>query len=121
MSQDSNIVNIGMSGKKKFRLPDREKIIMAYHLFESNKGSDAIELLSSVDSHYYLIQFHRDIARALLCWAVRHTGNPNLAKESEFYLIVYRMTKFIVGNKLNFPKSGNFTELLDTLFKDCAL
>lgn len=122
MSQDNNIFDMNLSKKKKFKLPDREKVIAAYHLFESAQDEEAMELLSTVDQHYYLFQFHRDISRALLCWAIRaSTQRLDHQKESEFYLIVYRLTKLITNRKLNFPKSGNFAELLDTLFKDCAL
>lgn len=126
MSHDNNILDISMSRKKKNRLPDREKIVLAYHAFEHDDPKEGQNLLASVDQGYYVVQFHKDISRALLCWSTFKsiqdaTQSENMRKESEFYLIVYRLTKIIVGNRLNFPKSGNFTELTSTLFRDFAL
>lgn len=122
MSQDSNVVNMGSSRKKKFKITDRERIVLAYHAYEQQNPEEATKLLASIDQGYYLMQFHKDIARALLCWATRkETQNEALAKESEFYLVVYRLTKHVVANRANFPKSGHFLELKDTLFKDFQL
>ncbi len=126
MSLDNNVVDIRSSNKKKNRLPDREKVILAYHAFKHGDIKEGQDLLTSVDAHYYLIQFHKDISRALLCWATLKSvyddkQSENLRKESEFYLIVYNVTKTIVSKKLNFPKSGNFIELTSTLFLDFSL
>src|SRR5579864_7044626 len=108
MSQDNNIVDIGSSKKRKNRLPDREKIVLAYHVFCHNDFKEGQNILGSVDQGYYLIQFHKDIARSLLCWATLksiHDADKaeSMRKESEFYLVVYKLTKIIVANKLNFP------------------
>lgn len=101
------------------KIPDREKIVVAYHTIEQGRTAEAIGILSSVSQDYYLIQFHKDIARALLCWATRGAAQDfRLAKESEFYLIVYRLMKFITENQLTFDKGGYFYELMIGLFKD---
>lgn len=125
MSQDNNIVDIASSKKKRNRIPDREKIILAYHAFRHNNPKEAQNMLASVDQGYYMIQFHKDIARALLCWATskgqEYEKVEDHRKESEFYIIVYNLTKIIVHNKYNFPKSGNFMELVGTLFRDFSL
>ncbi len=101
------------------KISDREKIVVSYHIIEQGRTLEAIDLLSSISQDYFLIQFHKDIARALLCWATRGIAQDlKLAKESEFYLIVYRLTKFITENKLTFKNGGYFYELITELFKD---
>jgi hypothetical protein len=102
----------------KNRLSDHERIVFAYHYFEQGTPDKAKELLSQVNSLYYQSQFHKEIARALLCHATyAHTQDPILGKESEFYLVVYRLTKLITEKKLHFIGSGHFYQLRDELFK----
>jgi hypothetical protein len=117
MSQDNKLVMI-QHARVKNRITDYERIVFAYHYFEQNNPDEAKELLSKVHTLYYQSQLHKDISRALLAHATyASTQDPGLGKESEFYLIVYRLTKIITENKLHFTGSGNFYQLRDELFK----
>lgn len=118
MSQDNKVFILGHA-KRKNSLTDKERVVYAYHYFERNNESEAKKLLSEISKHYYDSTFHKDISRALLCHLTYPTTqNPVHGKESEFYLVVYRLTKFIVENKIHFNGSGYFVQLRDELFKD---
>lgn len=117
MSQDNKIVLIQHAMRKK-NITDYEKIVFAYHYFEQGNPESAKELLGTVHQLYYQSQFHKDIGRALLCHATfKTTNDPMTGKESEFYLIVYRLTKQITESKMHFTGSGHFYQLRDELFK----
>lgn len=120
MSDDKSISMDDFKSKKKAKtLNNREKVVHAYHLFNDKKDSEAVSILVSIPQSYYLIDLHKDIARALLCWATHKTSNSmDHYKESEFYVVIYRMTKHICVNKLMFKNSGYFSELKLNLFKD---
>ncbi len=120
MSQDHKVIQmLHIKRLKTNQITDKEKIVYAYHYFESGNDFDAKKLLNSVSGPYYDGGLFKDISRALLCQTtVRTTGNADHGKESEFYLVVYRLTKHIIDNKLNFTKSSHFYLLKDQLFKD---
>jgi hypothetical protein len=117
VSQDNNVILLDHRSRKN-NLSDHDKIVFAHHYFESGNHDEAIKLLSSVSSGYYISGFHKDIARALLCQSTyKLTLDPDLGKESEFYLVVYNLTIHIVSNKINFVGSGHFYQLRDELFR----
>lgn len=120
MSQDNKVVLLQHRAKlRKNDLSDHEKVVFAYHYFEQNNHDEAVKLLSSVSGHYYESGLHKDISRALLCHATyASTQNPAHGKESEFYLVVYRLVRHITHNKIHFTNSGHFYLLKDYLFKD---
>lgn len=121
MSHDNNIVSIE-TRKKRGHLSDKDKIVLAYHLIEESKEKDALKLLGSINQSYYLTYIHKDVSRALLCYLIfKTTQQENLRKESEFYLVLYKLTKHILRNNLVFNKSGFFYTLKDELFKDFEL
>lgn len=119
MSQDNNVISFDQNKKqKKNILTDKEKIVFAYHAMEVSNLDEMFKLLTSVSPGYYQTQFHKDISRALLCQSVfKSTQDFNLGKESEFYLIIYRLTKAVTEGKFNFVGSGHFYQLKDELFK----
>lgn len=103
---------------KHNQLTSRDKVIFAYHYLVQSNFEETIKTLNMIDSAYWVTQFHKDIARALLCVSTyASTQDPGLGKESEFYLVVYRLTKMIIDNKLHFTGSGHFYQLKDELFK----
>lgn len=121
MSQDNNVVLLNHK-KRKNIITDRERVVFGYHYFEQNNQDEAVKILSEVTPGYYQSQFHKDISRALLCHAtIKSTNDPKLGKESEFYLVVYRLTKHVTSRKLTFNQSGHFYQLKDELFKDFGL
>lgn len=104
--------------RKRTNLTDKEKLVLGYHLLENNKEDEAKKILGQVSSGYMATTFHKDISRALLCWSVcKKTENEEHRKESEFYLIIYRLTKRVSSTNLMFKNSGHFVDLKDTLFK----
>ncbi len=108
--------------QKTNKLSNKEKVVFAYHCVQNEEIDKAIKLLTSVDQNYYIVEFHKDISRALLCHATcKNTDSIELYRESEFYLVVYRLVKFITESKVLFSKSGYFSELRDTLFKGFPL
>lgn len=116
MNQNSNIVPINRVNAKF--LSDYEKIVYAYHNFQSNNSEEALKLLNLISPWYYQNQFHKDISRALLCASVAKTTNDLLmSKESEFYIVIYRLTMYITEHKIHFNGSGNFYQLKYELFK----
>lgn len=120
MSHDNKVIL--MEHKKKqlsHKLTDHEKVVFAYHYFEQNNVGEAIKAIQDVSQGYWTGQFHKDISRALLCHATyQTTQNPALGKESEFYVVVYRLVKYITSNKIHFNGSGHFYQLKDELYKD---
>lgn len=118
VSRDPKIIPISQLRKVKRSLTDHEKIVYGYHAFEEGDPAEAIRLLSSVSQAYFMNGFHKDISRALLCQITfKTTNHPDHGKESEFYLVIYRLTKHIVSNKIHFNGSGHFFQLKDELFK----
>lgn len=127
MNQDDQPQQIQSSGvvpillfKKKIHgeLTDREKLIYGYHLLEDKDEIGAAKLFGSLSPGYMATNFYKDLSRALLCWAtLQTTNNEDMRKESEFYLIVYRLARKINHEGLVFRNSGYFNELKDTLFK----
>lgn len=107
---------------KKNQLSDHEKIVFAHHYLEQNNQAEGTKLLSSINPSYFHSQFHKDVARALLCHAThKNTQDPKHGKESEFYLVVFKLTRHIVSHKIHFTGSGHFYQLKDELFKDFTL
>lgn len=105
--------------RKKYGLTDRDKIVFAYHFFEDKKYDEAKKLLGEISGGYFTTGFYKDIARALLCWAtMKYNNDSKCQKESEFYVVVYRLTRKVIGEKLIFKNSGYFTDLKNELFKD---
>lgn len=105
--------------QKNGKLTDRERVVYAYHYFERGNSSEALATLCQVNQSYWTGQFHKDISRALLCQATyATTQHPGHGKESEFYVVVYRLTKYVTSNKIHFDGSGNLYLLKDELFKD---
>lgn len=127
MNQDDQSQEVKSSGavpmllfKKKIHgeLSDREKLIYGYHLLEDKDEMGAAKLFGSLSPGYMVTTFYKDLSRALLCWATLQShNNEDMRKESEFYLIVYRLTKKVAAEGLVFKNSGYFMELKDTLFK----
>lgn len=118
MSQDNKVFILGHA-KKKNILTDMERLVFAYHYLESGNESEAKKLLSEVSKRYYDSTMHKDVSRALLCLETcRTTRHQPHAKEAEFYLVIYRLTKYITENKIHFNGSGYFVQLKDELFKD---
>lgn len=119
VSQDNNVFMFELKKKSKSnQLTNRDKVVFGYHYFEQNNPEEAIHTLNIVESAYWITQFHKDISRALLCGATFNTTqDPSMGKESEFYIVVYRLTKHIVTNKIHFTGSGHFYQLRDELFK----
>lgn len=120
VSRDNNIVLIDHKKKQKLnKLTDRERIVYGYHYFEGGNHQEATSILGQVNQAYWTGQFHKDIARALLCQATyATTQHPGHGKESEFYVVVYRLTRHVTSNKIHFNGSGNLYLLKDELFKD---
>lgn len=103
-------------------MTDHMKIVYAYHSFEENDPAEAFKLLDSVTQTYYVVQFHKDIARALLCHQIGKTHpDEAIKKEAEFYILVYRLTKKIVTSGLRFDRCQYFYDLRSELFKDFQL
>lgn len=119
VNQDNNIVMFELKRKLKHnQLSNRDKIIFAYHYFDQNDVNSAVNTLNTVDGAYWITHFHKDISRALLCIPTyQSTQDPSIGKESEFYLIIYRLTKRITDGKIHFTGSGHFYQLKDELFK----
>jgi hypothetical protein len=116
---ENEIVNLGLFKQfKKNQLTDYGKIVYGYHLLRERRVLDAQKLLGSVSTSYYTMDLHKDIARALLCWATyQNTQDESLRKESEFYIVVYKLTKMITTEGLLFTNSGFFHDLKNGLFK----
>jgi hypothetical protein len=119
VSQENEIVDLDLFKKfKKNQLSDHGKIVYGYHLLRERKVIEAKKVLASVSVHYYSVDIHKDIARALLCWATyMQNQDPNLGKESEFYTVMAKLTRMVVTENLLFTNSGYFHELSVTLFK----
>jgi hypothetical protein len=119
MSQDNKVVQLLLIKKRKNNdLSDKEKLVFSYHYFDLGNEEAAIKLLCTVGQVYYMNQFHKDISRALLCQATyKTTQDYNLGKESEFYIIVYKLVVIITSKKLVFTGSGHFYQLKDELFQ----
>lgn len=116
MDQNNNILHF--NAKNIDSLSDKDKLVYAYHAFEKNDNEQAFKLLNAISQSYYLTQFYKDLSRALLCHSVaKLTNDPDQGKESEFYLIVYRLTKRIVATNIIFKGSGYFHILKEELFK----
>lgn len=119
MSQDNKVVQLLHIKKSNNNdLSNKEKLVFAYHYFDQGNDEAAIKLLCTVGQAYYVTQFHKDISRALLCQATyKTTQDYNIGKESEFYIIVYRLVVTITSKKLVFTGSGHYYQLKDELFK----
>lgn len=119
MSQDNEVVDLGLFKQvKKNQLSDHGKIVCGYHLLSQDNFEEGIKVLGSVSTHYYTTELYKDLSRALLCWSTcQNSGNEDHRKESEFYLVVYRLTKMVVGHNLLFTNSGFFHDLINGLFK----
>jgi hypothetical protein len=121
MSQDNSSPVVPMELFKKKRkggLTDHERIVFAYHLFENGDDPGAKKLLGEVSCGYFTTIFYKEVARALLCWSIsKGTNLHDLGKESEFYVVIYRLYKKIIREELVFKNSGYFTEMKDGLFK----
>lgn len=119
MNQGPKVVSLSGRRLKHQKLSDKEKIIYSYHLLSDCFVDDAIDLLKLVSKDYYEKDLHKDISRALLCYATKASSqNIQHGKESEFYLVVYRLVKMISEQKLYFKNSEYFVMLKDQLFKD---
>jgi hypothetical protein len=117
MNQDNKVVMMAHM-KNKNKMSDRDRVVYAHHYFQNGNTDGAMKLLGDVHSLYYQSQMYKDISRALLCHATYKTTNdPGLGKESEFYLIIYYLTRHITENKLHFTGSGHFYQMRDELFK----
>lgn len=121
MSQDDNTSVVPMDlfkKKRKGSLTDHERVVFAYHLFENGDNDGAKKLLGEVSSGYFTTTFYRELSRALLCYSVsKGTDNHALGKESEFYVVAYRLYKKVIREELVFKNSGYFVEMKDGLFK----
>lgn len=119
MSQDNDIVDLDLFKKfKKNQLTDHGKIVYAYHLIQEEKIEEARKVLSSVSVQYYTTEMYRDLSRALLCWATyKNNSDLNLYRESEFFLVVSKLTKAVISKNLIFQNSGYFHDLKNGLFK----
>ena len=121
MSQDSEneIVDFDLFKQaKKNQLTDHGKIVYGYHLLNQRKIEEGKKILGTVSTHYYTTELYKDLSRALLCWSTyQNTKDENHRKESEFYLVVYRLTKIVIGQNLLFTNSGFFHDLKNGLFK----
>lgn len=116
---DNEVTNLELFKKfKKNQLPDRGKIVYGYHLLRERKVEDAKKILASISKHYYVVDIHKDISRALLCWATYQiTNDLNQYRESEFYVVISKLVKMVAAENLIFNNSGYFHELRTTLFK----
>lgn len=105
--------------KKKHKiLTDHQRVVFGFHYLEDGNVEEALSTLGQVNQSYWTGQFHKDIARALLCHLTYpNTGNPQHGEESEFYLVVYKLTKLIIEGNIHFNGSGNIRLLKDELFK----
>jgi hypothetical protein len=120
MSQNNDgVVHLNLFKKKVHgELTDRDKIVYAYHLLESGDEMGASKMFGTLSPGYMATNFYKDLARALLCWAThKNTNNEDHRKESEFYMIVYRIAKRVNVEGLVFNNSGYFTEMKDTFFR----
>lgn len=120
MSQDPS--NIRQFRPKEPDMSDKDRIIYAYHAFQEGNGDKGRSLLNSVSTTYYITKFHKDISRALLARLIYpKTKDEFLQKEAEFYIVVYRLAKKIVGENISFQKAQYFHELRNELFKGFTL
>ncbi len=116
---DDDVVDLDLFKKfKKNQLTDHGKVVYGYHLLRERKVDEAKKILASVSVHYYSVDIHKDLARALLCWATyMNNGIEELRKESEFYTLVAKLTRMVTSENLLFTNSGYFHDLKNTLFK----
>jgi hypothetical protein len=114
------ITNLNIFRKfKKNQLSDKEKIVYGYHFIEDRNIDQAKSLLSSVSQHYYMAGIYKDLTRALVCYlAYKYSSNPVHSQESEFYLVVYKLTQRIYWDQIKFHHSGYFEDLRLSIFVD---
>lgn len=115
--ENDQVLSINLGKRSSFT--DKEKLVYGYHYLDQGRLDDAKKLLGQISSGYMATTLYKDLSRALLCWATyKHTGNESHRKESEFYLVVYRLTKLVLKDNVMFKNSGHFHDLKETLFKD---
>lgn len=120
MHLKSNVIQLG--GHRHKDLTDKGRIVFAYHAFQSGNANEGVKLLSEVSQDYYMSGLYQDLARACLFWSLyvnsRGVNGDQYYKESEYYLIVYRLVKFVIQGGLCFNKSGYFHDIDLKIFKD---
>lgn len=120
MSRTNNLILLDYKKKEKAKqLSDRDRICFAWHYISEGELDRAIKIMAPIQDYYWATQIHKDIGRALLCHeAYKSTRDSNMGKESEFYIVIYRLTKYISDTKVQFKNASQFWLLRDQLFKD---
>lgn len=117
MQQKPNVHQLGTYRHKE--LTDKGRIVFAYHAFQSGNSTEAVKLLTEVSQDYYMSGLYQDLARACLFWSLYvNNKQDSFYKESEYYIIIYRLVKFVVHGGLCFNKSGYFHDIELKIFKD---